>query len=60
MGLIMVKQLRVKRRALVLAMAAVFPLLVTHEGNAGISKSGTIEQPEGNDDTSFIARAIGM
>jgi len=56
----MVKQLHVKRRALVLAMTAVFSLLATREGKAGISESGTIEQPEGNDDTSFIVRAFAM
>ncbi|MDH3631258.1 MAG: nucleoside deaminase [Gammaproteobacteria bacterium] len=56
----MVKQLQVKRRALVLAMAAVFPLFATREGKAGISETGTIEQPEVSDDTSFMARAISM
>jgi tRNA(Arg) A34 adenosine deaminase TadA len=60
MGLIMVKQLHVKRRALVLAMAAVFPLFATREGKAGITETGTIEQPEGNDDASFITRAISL
>jgi tRNA(Arg) A34 adenosine deaminase TadA len=60
MELIMVKQLQVKRRALVLAMAAVFPLFATRESKAGITETGTIEQPEANDDTSFIARAISM
>ena len=56
----MVKQLQVKRRALVLAMAAVFPLFATREGKAGISETGTIEQPEVSDETSFMARAISM
>ena len=56
----MVKQLQVKRRALVLAMAAVFPLFAAREGKAGISETGTIEQPEVSDDTSFMARAISM
>lgn len=56
----MVKQLQVKRRALLLAMAAVFSLFATREGKAGISESETIEQPEGNDDASFIVRAFAM
>jgi len=56
----MVKQLQVKRRALVLAMAAVFPLFAAREAKAGISETGTIEQPEVSDDTSFMARAISM
>ena len=56
----MVKQLQVKRRALVLAMAAVYPLFAAREGKAGIRETGTIEQPEVSDDTSFMARAISM
>ena len=56
----MVKQLQVKRRALLLAMAAAFPLFAAREGKAGISETGTIEQPEVSDDSSFVARAISM
>jgi tRNA(Arg) A34 adenosine deaminase TadA len=56
----MVKQLQIKRRALVLAIAAVFPLFFTREGRAGINKTGTIGQPENNDDASFITRAFSL
>ena len=56
----MVKQLQVKRRALVLAIAAVFPLFAAREGKAGISETATIEQPEDNDDASFITRAFSL
>lgn len=56
----MVKQLQVKRRALLLAIAAAFPLFAAREGKAGISETGTIEQPEVSDDSSFMARAISM
>ncbi len=60
MGLIMFKQTNVKRRTLILAMAGVFPLFATRDAMAGITETGAIEQPEGNDDASFIARAYSM
>ena len=60
MGLIMLKQILVKRRSLLLAMAAIFPLFATRAGTAGITETGTIEQPDSNDDASFITRAFSL
>ncbi len=56
----MVNQTNVKRRALVLAMAGVFPLIATRDAMAGITETGAIQQPEGDDDASFIVRAFSM
>ncbi len=60
MGLIMDKQANVKRRALVVAMAGVFPLFATRDAMAGITETGAIQQLEGDDDASFIVRAFSM
>ncbi len=56
----MVKQPNVKRRALVLAVAGMFPVLAARDSLASSAESESIEQPDRSDDTSFIVRAFAM
>ncbi len=57
---IMFKQMGLKRRTLVLAVAGILPALITRKTVAGSEEAESIRQPDSSDDLSFIARAFTM